>query len=31
LFGRKLEFDAGVSGSLRAGSGKPGAKWSRAW
>jgi cob(I)alamin adenosyltransferase len=31
LFGRKLEFDAGVSGSLRAASGKPGAKWSRAW
>jgi cob(I)alamin adenosyltransferase len=31
LFGRKLEFDAGVSGSLRAGTGKAGAKWSRAW
>ena len=31
LFGRKLEFDAGVSGSLRAAGGKPGPKWSRAW
>ena len=31
LFGRKLEFDAGVSGSLRAASGKSGPKWSRAW
>jgi cob(I)alamin adenosyltransferase len=31
LFGRKLEFDAGVSGSLRAAGGKSGPKWSRAW
>ena len=31
LFGRKLEFDAGVTGSLRAAGGKPGPKWSRAW
>ncbi|HEY2647192.1 MAG TPA: cob(I)yrinic acid a,c-diamide adenosyltransferase [Candidatus Acidoferrales bacterium] len=31
LFGRRLEFEAGVSGSLRTGSDKPGAKWSRAW
>jgi len=31
LFGRKLERDAGVSGSLRAETGKPGNRWSRAW
>jgi cob(I)alamin adenosyltransferase len=31
LFGRKLELDAGVSGSLRAVTGKAGNKWSRAW
>jgi cob(I)alamin adenosyltransferase len=31
LFGRKLEFDAGVSGSLRAANGKAGPRWSRAW
>jgi cob(I)alamin adenosyltransferase len=31
LFGRKLEFDAGVNGSLRAAGGKSGPKWSRAW
>jgi cob(I)alamin adenosyltransferase len=31
LFGRKLEFDAGVNASLRAGNDKPGARWSRAW
>ncbi len=31
LFGRKLEKDAGVSGSLRAGTGKAGNRWSRAW
>jgi cob(I)alamin adenosyltransferase len=31
LFGRKLEFDAGVSGSLRAENGKSGPRWSRAW
>src|SRR4249920_893078 len=31
LFGRKLERDAGVSGSLRASTGKPGNLFSRAW
>jgi cob(I)alamin adenosyltransferase len=31
LFGRKLERDAGVSGSLRAGTGKAGNRFSRAW
>jgi cob(I)alamin adenosyltransferase len=31
LFGRKLELDAGVSGSLRAVTGKAGNRWSRAW
>lgn len=31
LFGRKLERDAGVSGSLRADTGKEGNRWSRAW
>lgn len=31
LFGRKLEKDAGVSGSLRAETGKAGNRWSRAW
>jgi cob(I)alamin adenosyltransferase len=31
LFGRKLERDAGVSGSLRAETGKAGNRWSRAW
>jgi len=31
LFGRKLEFDAGVNGSLRATTQKSGPKWSRAW
>ncbi len=31
LFGRKLEKDAGVSGSLRAETGKEGNRWSRAW
>jgi|HubBroStandDraft_1064217.scaffolds.fasta_scaffold78286_1 cob(I)alamin adenosyltransferase len=31
LFGRKLEFDAGVNGSLRAANGKAGPRWSRAW
>ncbi len=31
LFGRKLEHDAGVSGSLRAETGKTGNRWSRAW
>ena len=31
LFGRKLELDAGVSGSLRAVTGKTGNRWSRAW
>jgi cob(I)alamin adenosyltransferase len=31
LFGRKLEFDAGVNGSLRAANNKPGPRWSRAW
>ena len=31
LFGRKLELDAGVSGSLRAATGKAGNRFSRAW
>jgi cob(I)alamin adenosyltransferase len=31
LFGRKLECDAGVNGSLRAANDKPGPRWSRAW
>jgi len=31
LFGRKLERDAGVSGSLRASTGKAGNRFSRAW
>jgi len=31
LFGRKLELDAGVSGSLRALTGREGNRWSRAW
>lgn len=31
LIGRKLEFDAGISGSLRAETGKAGNRWSRAW
>jgi cob(I)alamin adenosyltransferase len=31
LFARKLEHDAGVSGSLRAATGKDGNRWSRAW
>jgi cob(I)alamin adenosyltransferase len=31
LFARKLEHDAGVSGSLRAVTGKEGNRWSRAW
>jgi len=31
LFGRKLEHDAGVNGSLRAVTGKTGNRWSRAW
>jgi cob(I)alamin adenosyltransferase len=31
LFGRKLEFDAGVNASLREANEKPGAPWSRAW
>lgn len=31
LFARKLERDAGVSGSLRETTGKPGNRWSRAW
>lgn len=31
LFGRKLEFDAGVNASLRTANAKPGARWSRAW
>jgi cob(I)alamin adenosyltransferase len=31
LFGRKLELDAGVSGSLRAETGRTGNRWSRAW
>jgi cob(I)alamin adenosyltransferase len=31
LFGRKLEFDAGVNASLRTANDKPGPRWSRAW
>jgi cob(I)alamin adenosyltransferase len=31
LYGRKLEHDAGVSGSLRAATGKAGNRFSRAW
>ncbi len=31
LFGRKLEHDAGLDGSLRKVSGKTGSRWSRAW
>jgi len=31
LFGRKLEKDAGVSGSLRDANAKGGPRWSRAW
>jgi cob(I)alamin adenosyltransferase len=31
LFGRKLELDAGVSGSLRDANRKDGPRWSRAW
>ena len=31
LFGRKLEHDAGVSGSLREVTGKTGNRFSRAW
>jgi cob(I)alamin adenosyltransferase len=31
LFGRKLELDAGVSGSLRSANAKTGPRWSRAW
>ena len=31
LFGRKLELDAGVSGSLRDANAKTGPRWSRAW
>ena len=31
LFGRKLEHDAGVNGSLRAATGKAGNRFSRAW
>jgi cob(I)alamin adenosyltransferase len=31
LFGRKLELDAGVSGSLRDANSKTGPRWSRAW
>ena len=31
LFGRKLEHDAGVSGSLREATGKTGNRFSRAW
>jgi cob(I)alamin adenosyltransferase len=31
LIGRKIERDAGVSGSLRAMTGKNGNRWSRAW
>jgi cob(I)alamin adenosyltransferase len=31
LFGRKLEFDAGLNASLRSANDKPGARWSRAW
>jgi cob(I)alamin adenosyltransferase len=31
LYGRKLELDAGVSGSLRTANEKTGPRWSRAW
>jgi cob(I)alamin adenosyltransferase len=31
LFGRKLELEAGVSGSLRDANAKTGPRWSRAW
>lgn len=31
LFGRKLELEAGVTGSLRAANAKTGPRWSRAW
>ena|SRR5271165_2447996 len=31
LFGRKLELEAGVSGSLRSANAKTGPRWSRAW
>ena len=31
LYGRKLEFDAGLNTSLRTANDKPGARWSRAW
>ncbi len=31
LFGRKLELEAGVSGSLREANAKNGPRWSRAW
>jgi cob(I)alamin adenosyltransferase len=31
LLGRKIEYDAGVNGSLRAVTGKAGNRWSRAW
>ena len=31
LFGRKLELEAGVSGSLREANAKTGPRWSRAW
>ena len=31
LFGRSLELDAGVNGSLRAETGQAGNRWSRAW
>jgi cob(I)alamin adenosyltransferase len=31
LFGRKLEVDAGVSGSLRDANAKSGPRWSKAW
>jgi cob(I)alamin adenosyltransferase len=31
LYGRKLEFDAGLNASLRDANAKSGARWSRAW
>jgi cob(I)alamin adenosyltransferase len=31
LYARKLELEAGVSGSLRSANGKQGPRWSRAW
>jgi cob(I)alamin adenosyltransferase len=31
LYGRKLEFDAGVNASLRTANDKSGSRWSRAW